>query len=97
MIIRIVKMTFKQEKIQDFLSVFNSHKELIRAFSGCEHLELLQDINTPEIFMTYSYWQSEEQIEAYRKSDLFKEVWAKTKIHFTDKPLAWSVKQRTIL
>ncbi|MFO0323002.1 MAG: putative quinol monooxygenase [Bacteroidota bacterium] len=84
-------MTFKPESIEEFLVLFNSKKELIAAVEGCIFVELLQDINNPTIFFTFSLWHNESYIEAYRHSDLFKEVWNKTKILFGDKPEAWSL------
>ena len=53
--------------------------------------------NNPEIFFTYSYWNDEQDLENYRKSELFKTVWAKTKMFFNDKPLAWSVDKKLSL
>lgn len=91
MFIRIVKMSFETSKIELFLENFNVNKEKIRNFEGCNLLQLLRDKNNPSIFFTYSYWESEEHLEAYRNSELFKEVWAKTKILFNNKPMAWSV------
>jgi heme-degrading monooxygenase HmoA len=92
MIKRFVKMTFKPEYIQDFKDIFNSSKELIAAVDGCKHVELLQDVNNPCVFFTFSLWEHEDFIEQYRNSDLFKGVWAKTKVLFDDKPEAWSLK-----
>ncbi len=97
MIIRIVKMTFAPEKVNDFLEIFNTSKLLIRNFKGCSHLELLNDINQPNIFFTYSYWQEESNLNNYRDSELFAGVWAKTKILFNAKPEAWSVTQSIIV
>lgn len=93
MIIRIVKLTFDPAKVEEFQANFHKNKELIRAVKGCNRLELLRDVNTPNIFMTYSWWDGEEYLEAYRHSDLFKSIWAVTKPMFIDKPEAWSVKQ----
>ena len=90
MLIRIVRMTFKEEKVTDFLTTFHASKEKIRTFEGCNYLELLQDENQPTIFMTYSYWDNEKCLNNYRNSDLFKEVWAATKVLFSDKPMAFS-------
>ncbi len=90
MIIRIVRMTFQEDKIEDFLKVFNNSKQYIRAFAGCQHLELLRDKNTPNILMTYSYWNSEDDLNTYRDSELFKTTWAATKVLFADKPVAFS-------
>jgi len=91
MLVRIVKMSFEIEKVSDFLDNFNAHKVEIRSFPGCQLLELYRDKNSPNIFFTYSYWNSEDDLENYRQSNLFKSVWAKTKILFNDKPEAWSV------
>lgn len=91
MIKRIVKMTFKPEHIQEFKDLFNSKKDLIASVKGCTHVELLQDVNNPCILFTYSLWQNTDYVEQYRRSELFIEVWAKTKILFDDKPEAYSV------
>lgn len=91
MFVRIVKMSFKPQKIEEFLANFNSKKEFIRKSPGCNLLELYRDKTNSDIFFTYSYWDSEQDLENYRNSDLFKGVWAQTKVLFNDKPLAWSV------
>lgn len=91
MFVRIVKMSFNSEKIEEFLANFNTKKEFIRNSPGCRLLELYRDKTNSDIFFTYSYWETEQDLENYRNSDLFKGVWAQTKILFNDKPLAWSV------
>ena len=95
--IRIVKMTFDPEKVNEFLEIFNSSKHLIRAMQGCNRLELLNDINSPNIFFTYSYWNSENDLNNYRTSELFANVWSKTKVLFSVKAEAWSVEQKVVL
>ena len=91
MIIRIVKMTFMEEKVSLFQSLFDQHKDLIRAFDGVQKLELLRDQDQSNIFFTYSIWDDESHLEQYRNSDLFKMVWGQTKALFKDKAEAWSV------
>lgn len=91
MFVRIVKMSFKQEHIPEFLSLFKKKKELIRNFEGCRLLELYRDKHHDHIFFTYSYWESEDALENYRRSDLFTIVWTETKKHFNARPEAWSV------
>lgn len=93
MIVRIVKMSFQEDEIKNFLSLFHSKKQYIRGFEGCNFLELYQDKTNASIFFTYSYWDSENDLENYRHSALFKEVWAATKIKFNAKPEAWSLDQ----
>jgi heme-degrading monooxygenase HmoA len=92
MLKRIVKLTFKTEHIPTFQTLFEETKMNIRGFEGCRHLELWQDANDPRIFFTYSFWENEEHLEAYRHSDLFKATWSRTKILFDDRPQAWSVR-----
>ena len=91
MFVRIVKMSFDENRIEEFLNNFHQNKEKIRNFEGCQFLELYRDKKDKNIYFTYSYWNSEEDLNHYRKSDLFKNVWAKTKVLFNDIPQAWSV------
>ena len=91
MFVRIVKMGFHEDKIDAFLDNFEQVKLNIRNFPGNRFLELYRDKNDPTIFFTYSYWETEDDLENYRKSELFIEVWAFTKQLFNTKPEAWSV------
>lgn len=91
MIKRIVKMSFHPEKIAEFLANFEMVKDQIRGFEGCEHLEMFRALTPHHIIFTYSYWRSEDHLNAYRHSELFADTWAKTKALFNDKPEAWSV------
>ena len=70
---------------------FETVKSSIRAFDGCNFLELYRDQNNRNVFFTYSYWDDENALNNYRHSELFEKVWAETKILFNDKPEAWSV------
>lgn len=90
MIIRIVKLHVSEDKLNDFLEVFNKNKELIRTFEGCQHLELLFDVNQKNIVFTYSIWKDEQAIENYRTSELFNKIWNTVKPMFCGKPEAWS-------
>lgn len=94
MLTRIVKLTFKTENITDFIRIFEETKQFIRDFEGCISLELFQDLGNPNIFFTYSKWESEDYLELYRNSDFFKNVWGKTKLLFSAKPEAWSVQKK---
>jgi len=90
MINRIVRMSFQQNKVEEFLEVFNESKIFIASSKGCNELKLLRDVNQQNVFFTYSVWDNEEDLNAYRHSDLFDITWSKTKILFNDKPQAWS-------
>lgn len=91
MITRIVKLTIQQEKAAEFIALFNDSKSRIKNSPGCQHIELLADIQQPNVFFTHSRWDSEEHLNLYRNSDLFKNIWPRTKILFADKAEAWSL------
>lgn len=93
MIKRIVKMTFKPERVDDFLSVFAESGPRIRAFEGCAHVALLRCTDPDNVFFTYSFWESEAHLEKYRRSELFRDTWARTKVLFDDRPEAWSTRE----
>ena len=58
MIVRIVKMTFKRDKIQEFLHFLEENKPKIRNFPGCLMVEILQEKINPAVIMTHSYWRT---------------------------------------
>jgi len=84
-------MSFHPQNIPAFLENFELMKDKIRNAPGNRLLELYQDKNNPEIFFTYSFWEQESDLENYRNSELFYDVWQFTKKLFNDKPEAWSV------
>lgn len=87
MLKRLVKMQFQEDKVDDFIQVFAETKQRIRNFPGCQHLELWR---TDNVFFTYSIWESEEALNHYRYSELFKTTWARTKVLFAAKAETWS-------
>jgi quinol monooxygenase YgiN len=91
MFIRIVKMSFHVEHIPKFLENFEVMKEKIRSVEGNCLLELYQDKYNPSVFFTYSFWETEDHLENYRKSELFHDIWTFTKKLFNEKPEAWSL------
>ena len=93
MLVRIVQMRFREEKIEEFLENFDSVKEKIRSFRGCRLLELYRDRNDPTRFFTYSYWDSEDDLDTYRSSPMFEEVWNRTKTMFSERAQAWSTEK----
>lgn len=91
MIVRIVKMHFAANKVEEFSTMFEDIKESIRHQPGCTFLELYQGTDDPQTFFTYSYWNSTTDLNNYRNSALFQEIWPKTKSMFDQKPEATTV------
>ena len=91
MLVRIVKLTIQEENISSFEEIFSETKEIIRNQEGCLRLELFRDRKDPRIFFTYSHWVEEKDLQAYRDSEFFKNVWGQTREFFASKPEAWSL------
>lgn len=89
-LIRLVRMTFRPDRVEDFRTLFSRAAPRIRAFDGCLHLELWRDARYSNILTTYSHWTGQEALDRYRKSALFKETWADTTPLFAAPPLAYS-------
>ena len=94
MITRIVKLTFKEEHLPTFLTIWKESKALIAGFEGCHFVEMFQTKDPSTVCFTYSLWESEDALNAYRHSELFQRTWARTKILFDDKPQAWSTESQ---
>lgn len=90
MIIRIVKMTFRDKEASVFVKIFDTSKDKIRNYPGCMHLKLLRDKNASNIFYTYSHWEDETFLNEYRQSELFIDTWKRTKALFEKKAEAYS-------
>ena len=93
MIIRIVKMSFQPEKVNEFLEIFNENKQSIRNFTGCSHLQLLKDAEDDCCYSTLSHWDKAESLENYRKSELFGKVWGRVKTLFSERSQAFSLEK----
>ena len=93
MIIRIVRMHFTDAGVEEFLQIFNKHKEAIRNFHGCTHLQLLKDADDSTIYTTLSHWDKAESLENYRKSELFRQVWGRVKTLFSERSQAFSLQK----
>ena len=90
MLIRIVRMTFRPDALGTFMEIFDRSAPLILGVDGCRHLELWQDDRYPNIVSTYSLWSGPDALERYRRSELFRETWARTRPLFAAPPEAHS-------
>lgn len=89
--IRIVRMHFTENGVDEFLKIFHANKNAIRNFEGCTHLELLKDPENKLIYTTLSHWNDHESLERYRSSPLFRSVWGKVKTLFAGRTQAFSL------
>lgn len=93
MIKRIVKLTIRLEEVESFREIFQTSKETILSMPGCHHVECLQSVDDPRLFFTYSHWDSVADLNNYRHTDKFADIWKRTKALFDDRPEAWSTEE----
>lgn len=87
---RIVKMTFKIENCKDFEVFFQEIKDQVGNQPGCSGVKLLRDISSSGVYFTYSNWDNQKSLDAYRDTELFNKVWPTVKQWFAAKAEAWS-------
>jgi autoinducer 2-degrading protein len=90
MIYRFVKLSIQEEHCQTFIDIVKKVQPLILRFGGCTFLQLVQDLDQPSKFMTFSHWDSEADLDSYRNSELFIGFWKQVKPLFSEKAEAWS-------
>ena len=90
MLLRIVKMEFYPTQVEAFDDLFAQSQGRIEAMPGCHRVRLIKGLGDQPIRTTLSWWERDSDLQAYRKSALFGEVWPKTKAMFSAPPVAWS-------
>lgn len=83
-------MEFLPEKSDEFEACVKNITQRIANFEGCYAVRILRESDEGNVFFSYSYWRSKEDLEKYRKSDLFREIWPKTKAMFSSRAIAWT-------
>ena len=91
MTIRLVKMTFRAEEVPRFQELFQGWAPRIRGFPGCRYLELWHNVKDPRVFFTHSHWDGPDDLEAYRRSEVFADVWPVVKALFEAPAEAWTI------
>lgn len=86
-------MHFTEAGVEEFLQIFSAHKDAIRNFPGCTHLQLLKDPYDPQCYTTLSHWNRLEDLENYRNSELFGSVWGRVKTLFSERTQAFTLER----
>ncbi len=56
-------------------------------------IELFKEKSNPRVLFTYSIWEDEANLENYRASVYFRDIWSRPKILFSAKAEAWSLEK----
>lgn len=91
MITRVVQLEIKEQHVEEFKLLFAENCLKIKASQGCLSLKLLNNLTEKNVFYTLSTWDSENDLNNYRKSELFGQIWPRTKTLLHKKPWAQSL------
>ena len=91
MITRLVKLNLQADKAVEFEALFYQTQALIEDFEGCQKTNLFKVTGQASQYFTISYWNTEQDLENYRTSGLFKNVWSQVKPLFSEKAEAWTL------
>ena len=90
MVIRLVELSIQKDKLSIAKNILADVAPKVRNSPGCRHLRILMDLHNPSRITTYSHWNSEADLNAYRTSDVFKNFWTEIKPLFAVPAKAWS-------
>jgi len=89
--LRIVKLHIKPQKTKEFSSIFKAHKPKLLEMPGCKSVTLARDQEAESQFITISEWEYAADLENYRNSALFVQIWKIVKPMFAAKALVQSL------
>jgi|SRR5690554_411182 len=90
MIIRIVELNIQRDELVKAGSLLEEVSSKVRSMNGCSHLHILEDMHQAGHITTYSHWESEQHLNDYRKSVIFRNFWGAIKPLFASPARAWS-------
>lgn len=90
-LVRIVRLSFREEHLDDFLQFYAQVQPQIAAFEGCMEVQAFRDNEQHTVIYTMSRWTNAAYLENYRQSDFFRDTWAQVSRWFEEKPQAFSL------
>jgi len=74
-IVRLIFVTVKSDQVKEAISLWKNHcAPLMIKRPGCLSEKLLECVDAPGEFISYSEWDSQANIDKYRTSDAHTEI-----------------------
>jgi heme-degrading monooxygenase HmoA len=74
-IVRLIYVTVKPNQINDAINLWKNHcAPLMIKQPGCQSEKLLECVDAPGEFISYSEWDNQANIDKYRASDAHSEI-----------------------
>lgn len=84
-------MHIKTKDIVKFRDTFTNYQSQIKDFKGCMQHDIFCDKEKEEIYYSYTIWDSEKNLNKYRKSTLLKEINTNIIQYCSKDPQAWTI------
>ena len=82
MLIRLVRMYFRPDEVERFLTMYEQTRPIIASQPGCRSVQLVRQIDDPAAFATWSIWDDQAALDAYRRSEFFRSFWPEVRALF---------------
>lgn len=82
MVLRFVRMRFRPEEVEQFVALYEGAYPLIAGQPGCRSVQLIRELDDPAAFATWSVWDDEAALDAYRASPFFRRFWPEVRALF---------------
>jgi len=74
-IVRLISVTVKNDQVKQAVDLWKNHcAPLMIKQPGCLSEKLLECVDAPGEFISYSEWDSQQNIDKYRKSEAHAEI-----------------------
>jgi len=74
-IVRLISVTVKNDQVKQAVELWKNHcAPLMIKQPGCLSEKLLECVDAPGEFISYSEWDSQQNIDKYRKSEAHAEI-----------------------
>jgi heme-degrading monooxygenase HmoA len=74
-IVRLIYVTVKGDQVKEAVNLWKEHcAPLMIKQPGCLSEKLLECVDAPNEFISYSEWENQESIDKYRKSEAHAEI-----------------------
>lgn len=91
MIKRLVKLTIDTNHVDSFMKLYEIANTQIIKQNGCSYLSINKVAGTVNEYFTFSIWASHQDLDHYKKTELFKTTWKAMKVYFIAPAQAWSL------
>lgn len=94
MVVRLVALRVQTDRQAELAAVLAESYPRVRAVSGCQGIQILQDVTDSLRYVSWSLWDTVEALEAYRAGPVYAEVWPRIRACLAERAQAQTLEVR---